>query len=104
MHPDIFAFLEKQRVSVLAVEMPDGSPHAATVHFAYSQNPFLFIFETYREYRKSEALFGREESRASLVVGFQEGKASKTFQLDGVVRLLSESELDLRAKYLQKFP
>lgn len=104
MNRDVLEYIKTQRVCVLAVEMPDGSPHAATVHFAHSEDPLAFIFETHRDYRKSEALFGRAETRASVVVGFEEGKATKTLQLDGTVRLLSDEDAALQEVYLAKFP
>ena len=103
---EIRDYIASQRVGVLAVEMLDGSPHAATVHLAHSENPLQFFFETSREYRKCEALFGRESTRASLVIGSDEGNL-KTLQLDGVVRLLNKevSERERFSKvYLEKFP
>ena len=39
MTPEIINFINSQKVCVLAVEMPDGSPHAATVHFALAEGP-----------------------------------------------------------------
>lgn len=102
MNKDILEYLNTQRISVLAVEMPDGSPHAATVHFAHTEEPFLFIFETYTEYRKSEALLEGKKSRASLVVGFHE-ENPKTLQLDGEVSII-EKEDPLVELYLNKFP
>ncbi len=102
--PDVLEYLKTQRVGVLAVQMLDNSPHAATVHFAYSENPAMFLFETYRPYRKCEALFGRSVSKASLVIGSSE-EIMKTLQLDGEVRLLKDSERELFDRvYLGKFP
>src|SRR5687767_6673296 len=101
---EILDYIRSQRVGVLAVEMLDGSPHAATVHFAHTENPLLFFFETDKNYRKSEPLFGREKSRASFVVGFDE-KEPKTLQLDGEVKLINDSEKELFNKtYFGKFP
>ena len=87
MPREVVDFINKQFLSVLAVEMLDGSPHAATVHFAFSEDPLLFMFETHRPYRKCEALFGRAVSRASLVIGFDENNR-KTLQIDGEVKLI----------------
>src|SRR5687767_2038320 len=91
MNQDVLDYIKSQRVGVLAVEMLDGSPHAATVHFAHIENPLTFLLETYREYRKCEALFGRNESRASFVIGSDESNM-KTLQMDGMVRLLKDEE------------
>lgn len=104
MRQEILDYLKTQRVGVLALEMMDGSPHGATVHFAHNENPLIFYFETNREYRKSEALFGREKTRATFVVGVDE-KIPKTMQLDGVVELLKPEEMaTFTAVYLSKFP
>ncbi len=72
MQKEIIDYINTQRVGVLAIEMLDGAPHGATVHFAFDEKNQVFYFETYREYRKTEALFGRETSRASLVIGTSE--------------------------------
>ncbi|MEK6881142.1 MAG: pyridoxamine 5'-phosphate oxidase family protein [Nanoarchaeota archaeon] len=105
MQKEILDFINTQKTCVLSVEMMDGSPHAATVHFALDENTSTFYFETYREYRKCEALFGREVSRASVVIGCDEN-TMKTFQMDGEVSLLkSEQEKETFEKvYLDKFP
>ncbi len=101
---EVLKYVKTQRVGVIAVEMLDGSPHAATVHFAHTENPFVFYFETYREYRKAEALFGREKARASFVIGSDENNM-KTLQLDGIVELLKNDEKDtFDSVYLGKFP
>ena len=104
MHQEILDYLKTQRVGVLAVEMMDGSPHAATVHFAHSEDPFIFYFETNREYRKSEALFGKEKTRASFVVGSTED-TMKTLQVDGVAELIQPQEREIyNSIYFGKFP
>ncbi len=104
MPNEILEFLKEEQVGVLAVEMMDGSPHAATVHFAHTAHPLIFYFETYREYRKCEALFGREKSRASFVVGCNED-SKKTLQLDGVVELIKTEEKEKYDQvYFGKFP
>lgn len=103
MNPQILDYLDTQRTGVLAVEMPDGAPHGATVHFAYTKEPFVFYFETNRDYKKSEALFARDNSRASFVIGTQESEM-KTFQMDGTVSLVNSEDMDhYRAVYLGKF-
>jgi len=105
MPKEVIDFIKSQFLAVLAVEMMDGSPHAATVHFAFHEDTSNFLFETYRPYRKCEALFGREKSRASLVIGFDENDR-KTLQIDGEVKLLqTDTEKLLFNKiYFKKFP
>ena len=103
--PDIvLEYLVNQRLGVLAVEMPDGSPHAATVHFAHAAEPLRFYYETYREYRKAEPILANAETRASFVVGVDE-KDMKTLQLDGIIKLImTERQGDFDAVYFAKFP
>lgn len=104
MQKEIIDYIENQHVGVLAVEMLDGSPHAATVHFASKNNPLIFFFETCKDYRKNEPLSGKETTRASFVIGFDETNM-KTLQLDGIARLIKtdeQEEFDL--VYYGKFP
>ena len=104
MNQEILDYIKSQRVGVLAVEMLDGSPHGATVHFANTENPVVFFFETYRDYRKAEALYGREITRASFVIGSDENNM-KTLQLDGTIQLLKTEEMGIFDDvYLGKFP
>jgi general stress protein 26 len=102
MNPDVLEYVKGERVCVLALEMMDGSPHAATVHFANTDGP-IFVFETNRTYRKSEPLFGKKTTRASLVIGSTES-TKKTLQLDGEAKLLGDDSVQLRETYLKKFP
>jgi hypothetical protein len=105
MQKEIIDFFQTQFISVFALEMMDGSPHASTMHFAFSENPMMFLFETYKPYRKYEALAGREISRASLVIGFDENNR-RTLQVDGEAHIIkSDSERILFNKiYFKKFP
>ncbi len=103
MQKEILEYLNTQRTAVIAIEMLDGAPHAATVHFAHTEEPVIFLFETEKAYKKAEALLGRESSRASLVIGTTEAD-KKTLQLDGTVQLLTDSEENLKQLYLKKFP
>lgn len=104
MNQKVLDYLQTQRVCVLAVEMLDGSPHGATVHFAHTDDPFVFYFETNKDYRKCEPLIKREKTRATLVIGSTEADM-RTLQLDGTVQLLKNTELDIYNEvYLGKFP
>lgn len=100
--PELLAFLSAQRVGVLAVQMPDGRPHGATVHFAHDDEPLVFTFETDDRYRKYEPLAAGNPVPATFVTGFTEG-ASKTVQCDGVAQLISTDSPHV-ASYLKKFP
>lgn len=103
MKPEILEYIRGQRVDVLSVEMLDGSPHGATLHFAHSAGPLAFVFLTDREYRKSEALFGKDVTRASFVIGSSE-ENMKTLQLDGEAKLLDAGTEYLKEVYFDKFP
>lgn len=101
---EITDYIKGENVGVLAIQMLDNSPHASAVHFAYDGESQMFLFETYRPYRKCEALFGQETSKASFVVGSTEANM-KTLQIDGEVRLLEETERTLYDEvYFGKFP
>lgn len=100
MNTEILEYLRTQKVCVLAVEMPDGSPHAATVHFAFDEKSETFIIMTNPEYRKHEAL-ANGATRASLVIGSTESDM-RTFQLDGTACLSDSPEF--LSIYLTLFP
>lgn len=100
MHPSIAEYLKGERVCVLAVEMPDGAPHAATVHFTYIEEPLTFIVLTNPSTRKYEA-FVKNPARATMVIGTTE-ETLRTFQLDGGASLSDDTEL--RKLYDEKFP
>ena len=104
MTPEVINFIQAQRVAVIALEMMDGSPHAATVHFAFDESTQIFFFETSRAYRKCEPLFGREVSRASIVIGFDQNNM-KTLQMDGEVKLITPGkQAHFDEVYYAKFP
>ncbi len=104
MQENILEYIKSQRVGVLAVEMLDGSPHGATIHFAHTEEPLVFYFETDRNYRKCEPLFGKEKTRASFVIGSDESNM-KTLQMDGEASVVAEAEEGLFEKtYFGKFP
>lgn len=101
MNSEILNFIKNQRICVFGIEMMDGSPHAATLHYALQGDPLTFIFQTEKSYRKSEPLFGKKISRATLVIGTNEGDM-RTFQADGNAELFTDD--NLREVYLNKFP
>lgn len=103
MNQSVLDYIKTQKACVLAVEMMDGAPHAATVHFASSDVP-VFYFETNKNYRKAEPMLKKNEVRASLVIGSSE-ETPKTLQVDGVIRLIHDNELAEYEKiYLGRFP
>ncbi len=101
---NIFEYLKTQRTGVLALEMLDGSPHAATLHFAHSENPLIFYFQTHSESRKAEPILNNKITKATFVVGANESEM-KTLQIDGIVELIKPEEKEAYTQvYLGKFP
>lgn len=105
MKSEMLEYVDSQRVCVVALEMLDGAPHAATVHFAHVNEPLSFIIQTNPQYRKSEPLLTKASVRASIVVGLVEvaGGKEKTFQLDGEAQVIEKND-PLVKVYLDKFP
>ena len=104
LNSEILDYIREQRLCVLAVEMLDGSPHAALVHFAHQENPLIFVIQTNPNSRKAELISVGREARVSLVIGLEEvpnGK-DKTLQIDGVAKLVQSDEV-LSRIYLDKF-
>lgn len=91
MPPEVYNYIKDQRVGVLAVEMDDGSPHAATVHFAYTEQPFVLYFKTSSETRKAQPLVSKRTVRASYVIGANEAEM-KTLQMDGYIENVGPEE------------
>jgi general stress protein 26 len=101
--PEVSSYLSSQRVGVLAVEMPDGRPHGATVHFAHTDDPCVFFFATAADTVKAQALESKAATRASYVIGTNEADM-KTLQLDGMIEVVSPHELEqFTSVYLGKF-
>ncbi|HRH26322.1 MAG TPA: pyridoxamine 5'-phosphate oxidase family protein [Candidatus Paceibacterota bacterium] len=102
--PEVSSYLLAQRVGVLAVEMPDGSPHGATVHFAHTDDTGAFFFATAVTTLKAKALEGKQVTRATFVLGTNE-EDMKTLQLDGTVVVVPQDDMEkFTTVYLGKFP
>ncbi|HVX90091.1 MAG TPA: pyridoxamine 5'-phosphate oxidase family protein [Candidatus Paceibacterota bacterium] len=101
MPKEIFEFLNSKRTGVIAIQMLDGTPHAATVHFANTTQP-AFIILTSPTYRKLEPLNKNGRAPASLVIGTEEEIPQKTLQMDGEAVLTDTPEI--REVYFAKFP
>lgn len=97
-------FLSTQRISVVGILQSENSIHSATLHFAYSPEPFTFYFLTDTKSKKCKALLNGEFQNASLVIGFSE-EEFKTFQAEGNIHITRGEE---RTKgfsvYTNKFP
>lgn len=104
LNTEILHFIREHRLCVLAVEMPDGSPHSALVHFAHQENPLKFIVQTDSGSRKAERIRLGHDTRVSLVIGLDEKPDAHdtTFQVDGIARL-TQTDGELSRIYLSKF-
>lgn len=106
MNETIFKYISEQNIGVLAVQMLDDSPHAATVHFAQIQDtsnanlPSILIM-TDRSYKKCQPIIANGKTRASFVIGTDESEM-KTVQMDGDVQFAQESAA--KTPYFTKFP
>ncbi len=105
MDQKVVDFLTGERVSALAVMMPDGTSHGAAMHFCFdpAQNSIYFLTEATSEKCRAVAL--GKTALASVVVGFDEKDNKVTVQLDGQLRqVLKAAELEkLKAVYFTKF-
>lgn len=100
MNEKVSEYLKTQRIGVLSVKMPDGTPHGATLHFATLEDKMLFVFQTSPDYKKVDS-FRNNPTSASFVIGTSE-EEMKTLQMDGEVKMSSEEEVG--AIYYVKFP
>ncbi|MFY9457610.1 MAG: pyridoxamine 5'-phosphate oxidase family protein, partial [Candidatus Spechtbacterales bacterium] len=89
MQKSIFQFVQKHRVSVLAIEMPNGVPHAAALHYSEQQDPLKLFFSTTRSSEKLKAFDGKRTVKGSVVIGFSE-EEWLTMQMDGEARIVEE--------------
>lgn len=80
-------YLKKQRVSALAVLLPNCTPHVTTLHYSHVEELLTFYFSVDKTSKKCQTLMDGKESKAALVVGFDETNWL-TFQAEGTVRLL----------------
>lgn len=93
---EVWQFLDEERVCCFVILLPDGSPHATAMHFAFSRNAPVLFFGLNKKSLKYDALKERLQSLSSVVIGFREDKW-KTLQLNGIVELLSKSTEDYKS-------
>jgi sulfate adenylyltransferase large subunit len=96
---DVVAFLRCYRLCVQASVSPSGSPQAAVVGFAVTDD-LEIVFDTIGTSRKMTNL--RRDARVAIVVGWDD---EVTVQMEGVADVLEGAELArLKAVYFQVFP
>ncbi|MFJ8075502.1 pyridoxamine 5'-phosphate oxidase family protein [Streptomyces sp. NPDC096176] len=92
-------FLRRYRLAVQASVAPDGSPQAAVVGYAVSDD-LEIVFDTVATTRKSLNL--RADSRIALVVGWDD---AITAQLEGTADFPAGDDLErLRECYFRVYP
>lgn len=94
MDSKVSDLLDKHRVCSLTVMLPDGSPHAAALHYSHRNTPVTLFFSTENTSKKTQGLLKGEKQKASVVVGFSEEEWI-TLQMDGEVKaVLDDKELE----------
>ncbi|QIP85935.1 hypothetical protein GLX30_20005 [Streptomyces sp. Tu 2975] len=92
-------FLRRNRLAVQASAAPDGSPQAAVVGFAVSDD-LEIVFDTVRTTRKSLNL--RADPRIALVIGWDD---AITVQIEGLADFPAGAELTrLQECYFRVYP
>jgi general stress protein 26 len=101
----IIEFLNTQRIASLTTLLSDGTPHAAALHYSYTENPFTIYFSTDNTSRKFQGLVSNNETKAAIAIGFSE-EDWLTFQLEGTVRkVANKTELESVQKiHYTKYP
>ena len=90
MNEDILEFLKSNNISVVSVVRPDGSVHAAALHFSNNIEGTEFYFATTRGSRKVEGVVDGGSAKSSIVVGFKEEEMI-TLQMDGTIKAAIDS-------------
>lgn len=106
MDQKVIDFLNSERVSCLAVIMPDGTSHGAAMHYCFDSAKNAVYFLTENSSQKCQAVANGKVVASSLVVGFDEKDNKVTVQLDGQLRWVTNTpELEaLKKVYFTKFP
>ncbi len=91
MQDTILHFIQKERLSVLSVQLGDGSIHPAVVHFSSSDDGEKFFIQTSNTTVKAGPVISGGICAASLAIGFSE-QDWVTLQMRGSLRLISDSE------------
>lgn len=91
MDSRILDLVARERVSVMAVCLPDGTVHAAALHYSHRNDPFAIIIGTETTTRKAQGLEDGRPAKASVVIGFDENQMV-TVQMDGEVRMAIDPE------------
>lgn len=90
----ILNFIKKHKICALATVTPDGTPEAAVIEFAETDE-FELIFDTFTTYRKYKNL--KTNPDVAFVIGWDE---NITVQYEGIAEELDDDNV---AKYKQMY-
>lgn len=88
MNDTIITFLNANHIGVLTTILPDGMPHAATMHYASNTKGDTFVFFTKEKSRKCSHFEVNQEYKAALVIGFSEEEWTEV-QMEGTLKKLA---------------
>lgn len=105
MNAEIIEYLNTQRVCVVSTVLADNTPHAATVHFSHTTEPFSIIIQTNPNSKKATCLTTDNAVKMSVVIGTSEDPDGndQTFQLLGEAAITPNNSAHME-NYLEKFP
>ncbi len=89
MKEKLAQFLTTHRVCSLTTLLPDGTPHAAALHYSHTEDPLTLYFSTEKSSRKCQGILNGESVMGSVVIGFSE-EEWVTLQMDGEVTAVSD--------------
>src|SRR3989338_4346938 len=89
MEQKTLEFLAKHRVCSITTILPDGSPHAAALHYSHIEAPLTLYFSTENTSKKCQGLLNGEVVKGSVVVGFSE-EEWVTLQMDGNIQAIAD--------------
>jgi hypothetical protein len=84
-------FLDRHKICVLSLSLPDGKVHAATCHYAQLDNPLQIAIVTEETSRKGIALKDGREATAAVTIGFSEEEWVE-LQMSGTVKMVKDGE------------
>jgi len=95
MEQKVLDFLAKEKVCVLAVILPDGFPHTATMHFAH-QDGSIYLSTRSTSKKASGLISGN--TKASITVGICEEEWT-TMQMDGQLEKVEDQPAPVWWRY-----
>ena len=91
MNPVALNLVNKERVCVLSVVLPDGSPHIAAMHYSQQIDPIKIFVKTYPTVKTGAIKEKGGTAKAAIVIGFSE-QDFVTLQMRGNIRMVSDQK------------